>query len=279
MVYRDCYYCHSNQNFFYASENGFILVKCQHCGLLFVNPIPAESQINQSHSIGVHQGTNVLNVTGTFKKRKIPHFLTILNDFFTKSSDLHDKKWLDIGCGNGEFIAALNKFSNGKIRAIGLEPNILKQKIAQKKGLDVNYFDLEKHEERYDVISLLNVFSHLPDPPKAIASWSKLLNPNGLLLLKTGDTANLDSKNHFRPFYLPDHLSFGSEKLVVGILERTGFNILQIHKYPFLVPNFSNIIREFAKLFWPNQISSFRYLFKYYIYKTSIMYILAKREG
>lgn len=278
MRYRDCYFCHSNENDPYASENGYFLVKCQKCGLLYVNPIPEEREINTAHSIGIHRGTKAVNVTGSFNKRKIPHYLSILNDFFDDHSILYDKSWLDIGCGHGEFIAAINQFSKDKAITRGLEPNFFKQKSAIKMGLDVSYFDLDKHSVHYDFISSLNVFSHLPDPPKSLTLWKYLLEPGGLLFMETGDTANLDSKDHFRPFYLPDHLSFASEKIVVNILEQLEFKILRIKKYPFIEITPFSVLKEFLKIFWPNQISGIRYFFKHRLYKTAVMYILARKE-
>ena len=69
-----------------------------------------------------------------------------------------------VGCGQGEFIAAVQKYDKG-VTVKGTEPNIHKQEMARKKGLNVFFFDIESHEEKYDVISMLNVYSHLPDPP------------------------------------------------------------------------------------------------------------------
>ena len=256
-----CYYCGSGQNTFYAEENGFSLVKCDSCGLLFMENRPEDDDILKAHKQGKHPGVKELDVTGRFNPKKISQYIEALEDIY--KGDIDSKKtWLDIGCGHGEFMVAVEKYSSGKITVIGNEPNISKQESARKKGLNVGYFDIAAHEGKYDVISILNVYSHLPDPPAFIHKLKKLLNPDGELILQTGDTANLSAEVHYRPFYLPGHLSFASESIVIGILERLNFEILSVKKYPFMRFNLSLIAKELVKAFLPQYKSRIVYYFK-----------------
>lgn len=274
-VHVDCYNCKSNKNTLYASENGFNLVKCNGCGLLFVNPRPSDNMIAEAHKLGVHQGIEKLGMTGTFDNTKISNYLKILEDIFGQQINFKGKVWLDIGCGHGEFMAAIKKFSNDEIIVKGIEPNISKQKSAQKRGLDASFFDLGKHACKYDFISFLNVYSHLPNPLESLLSWQHLLKPGGKLLLETGNTANLNSKDHYKPFLLPDHLSFASESIVVDILKKSGFETINIKKYPFIKCNLKSITKEIIKLLLPNKKSLLKYIIKHKKYADTDMYIQA----
>jgi 2-polyprenyl-3-methyl-5-hydroxy-6-metoxy-1,4-benzoquinol methylase len=200
----NCYNCGSGERAFYAEENGFSLVKCGECGLLYMEERPDDEEINQAHRQGKHGGLKELDVTGSFNEGEISRCLHVLEDLF-KGGLGSKKTWLDIGCGHGEFLTALQKYSGGKITARGTDPNRFKQESARARGLDVGCFDIESHEEKYDVISLLNVYSHLPDPPVFFELVKRLLNPGGEIVIETGDTANFPAKEHPRPFYLPDH--------------------------------------------------------------------------
>lgn len=277
-----CYNCGSDNHAFYASENGFTLVKCRSCGLLFVNPRPDDKEITDAHRLGVHRGEKKLDVAGRFTPSKVSKYMKILQDFYGETYPGGKKRWLDIGCGHGEFLVALQKYSNDEIVGKGIEPDVRKQKSAQKRGLDVSYFDIGKHTERYDFISLLNVYSHLPDPVREIREWKRLLKPGGEIFIETGDTADLDSKDHPHPFRLPDHLSFASEKIVTDILERCEFKIVSIRKYSFVQTNLSSIAKRFIKLFWPNKQPYFKAylanLVRYRKHKTD-MYIRGKLES
>lgn len=257
----NCYNCGNERHTFYAEENGFSLVKCDVCGLLFIEDRPDDNEISQAHKQGKHGGIKKFDVTGVFNPGKISRYLKVLEELFNE--DLASKKtWLDVGCGHGEFMAAVQKYSSGKVTIKGTEPNVHKQNSARKRGFNVSYFDIESHEEKYDVISILNVYSHLPDPPSFLNSLKKLLTPGGELILETGDTAGLSAKNHPRPFYLPDHLSFASESILIGILERLGFDILKINKYPFVRTDLYSIAREIVKAMLPRYKSMIRYYLK-----------------
>jgi SAM-dependent methyltransferase len=274
MKISNCYYCGSEQHTFYAEENGFSLVKCDTCGLLFLEERPDNHTITQAHQQGKHGGLKELDATGIFIPDKIPQYIKVLENLF--KGDLGNiKTWVDIGCGHGEFIAAVQEYTSGGVVVKGTEPNVHKQESARNRGLNVDYFDIESHEEKYDVISMLNVYSHLPDPPMFIKSLKKLLNPGGELILETGDTACLSAGDHYRPFYLPDHLSFASESIVTGILERLGFEILSISKYPFKRFEIRSIARELVKAVLPQYKSGIQYYLKWKIYSRTDMFIRA----
>jgi SAM-dependent methyltransferase len=276
-----CYNCQSNKNTFYASENSFNLVKCDECGLLFVNPRPNDEEISRAHKVGVHRGSEELHMTGSFSLSKISIYKDIFKDIYGDDFCLDNISWLDIGCGHGEFLLALQQVGGGRIIAKGIEPNVHKQKSAQERGLDVSNFELDEHNEKYDVISLLNVYSHLSDPPKTILGWKKLLKPGGEIILETGDTALLSSKDHYKPFYLPDHLSLASEDIVTDILKRIGFDIICIKKYPYLnlKRDLFSVIKEVIKTAIPNKNFRLKYILKYNLYAKTDMFIRAKLKN
>lgn len=259
----NCYHCGTETCTFYAAENGFSLVKCGGCGLLYVRDRPDDEQISQAHKQGRHTGLKELDVTGAFDGEKIPRYLGILKDLFKGPFD-NQSTWLDIGCGHGEFLAAVQQYSQGTVTVTGTEPNEHKQRSAQARRLNVGYFEIESHAEKYDVVSLLNVWSHLPNPPAFLGSLKKLLNPGGELVVQTGDTADFAPDEHYRPFYLPDHLSFASEKIVTDILARLGFEILSVCKYPYLSPGPKAILKEVVKALLPRCQSRIRYYARRY---------------
>jgi SAM-dependent methyltransferase len=273
MKIEECYFCGSKENEFYASENGYNLVKCQKCSLIFVENRPDEGEIKEAHKQGIHKGDETINVTGEFLSSKVDWYLKVLNDLYG-SEKLQGGKWLDIGCGHGEFIAALNIW-NEYFDVTGSEPNVKKQESAKSRGLNVDFIDLKRHDVTYDVISILNVYSHLPNPPEFFARIKNNLAKGGELILETGDSSHLSAKDHYRPFYLPDHLSFASEDIVVGILKNLGFKIIEIKKYPYLKFNSYKFFKELLKAVIPNYDSKMKYYF-YKKYKSTDMFVRAK---
>ncbi|MBI5686984.1 MAG: class I SAM-dependent methyltransferase [Verrucomicrobia bacterium] len=225
-----CYCCESSASELWAEENGFKMVRCLNCGLLYVNPMPDEREIDRAAQTGLHQGQEKLDVSGQYGGvAKVENYIRILreiygDDFFRGKPF----KWLDIGCGYGEFMEALIREGGPQCDVRGSEPSEVKSASARQRGLKVSFLDLETVRERFDYVSLLNVYSHLPNPIETLAGVRKLLNAGGELLIETGDAANLERSDYPDKLFLPDHLSFASEEIVCRILEKIGFKIVAV---------------------------------------------------
>jgi SAM-dependent methyltransferase len=103
-------------------------------------------------------------------------------------------RWLDFGCGAGAFLKYLGErrtLAGRPIDVTGHDVGSYADLLAQQDGFRI--LDLEAIErepdERYDVISMIEVIEHLPSPATQLALVARLLKPGGLLLLTTG---NLD---------------------------------------------------------------------------------------
>lgn len=249
LINTGCFNCGSNRYSYYDSENGYNLFKCDKCGLLFVNPRPSDKEISIASQTGIHKGDNDLNVTNTFRDDLVNKYKQVLNDFY-KPSEFFKKSWLDIGCGNGELVFSLGLFSFNELSVKGYEPNINKVHNAKKKNLMVSNSYPINDNIKFDFISLLNVFSHLPNPEKTIKEYRNLLSQDGEILLETGNSSHLPPKYHYKPYLLPDHLCFANKRIIAELLKRTGFEIIKIKiyrgsYYPDL--NLKNFLKELLK--------------------------------
>ncbi len=253
-----CYNCGEGRADYYARENGYTLVRCVTCGLLYVNPRPELEDMASATQVGVHVGEQELNTTGHFNPFRVRAYRGVLRDLYGSDLFQQQRRWLDLGCGHGEFLMALGRYGRGKVSARGYEPNAQKMRGAYSRGLSVSDVYPKDGEASLDVVSALNVYSHLDDPSKEIARWARLLAPGGELVLRTGDTAHMPASSHPRPFHLPDHLSFASERIVTGILHGSGFEVVAVRKYPLLPLSADLLALETAKAFMPGRTSRLR---------------------
>jgi ubiquinone/menaquinone biosynthesis C-methylase UbiE len=228
-----CYVCGSSEGRPWGSENGYQAVRCRDCGLVYVSPRPALESISRAAQTGLHAGEHELAVTGDYAKKKVALYARRLAELYGPGY-FHGagERWLDVGAGFGEFLEALAHASGGTLRARGLEPNETKAASARGRGLTVTFVELSELGERFHFISLLNVLSHLPDPPAMLTRLRELLEPGGELLLQTGNFAELERAEIPVSLDLPDHLSFANERLLVRVLERAGFAVVGSRSYP-----------------------------------------------
>lgn len=271
-----CPYCGAEERRPWAEENGYMAVRCAKCSFVYVSPRPADVEISEAAKTGLHEvEQGQMAVIGQFHHSKVRMFEQRLPEIFDRETlGRPGLSWLDIGAGFGELLLALRSLTAADAHIEGIEPCLPKVEKARSKGATVNDTPLERLERQYDVISLVNVFSHLPDPGAFLRDLKRLLKPQGELLLVTGNGADISAEEYPRPYYLPDHLVFAGEKHVCGILEKAGFGVIRVNRYDDFLPESKAFVfaknvakmalgrphRPINDLLFPNE-SGFRSLF------------------
>jgi SAM-dependent methyltransferase len=81
------------------------------------------------------------------------------------------------------------------------------------------------------VVSVINVFSHLPDFDSFASDLKRVLKEDGKLFIETGNAGDLDSAADYPDrLFLPDHLVFAGDNHLRSLLARNGFGILVTHE-------------------------------------------------
>jgi SAM-dependent methyltransferase len=228
-----CLYCDSEQQTMWARENGFCAVKCGVCGLVYVTPRPGPTRRAAEVERGIHSvEKGSMRLVGRFNRHKVREYRRRILEMYP-GQELQGKtvRWLDVGCGHGELLMALQGIVSPASLLRGLEPCVPKVQQARERGLIVSDEWLEEAEGPFDVISAINLFSHLPEPARFLGEARRKLAPGGEFLLVTGNVADMAREEVPGSLYLPDHLVFAGEGHVQGFLRRAGFEILLIRKY------------------------------------------------
>jgi 2-polyprenyl-3-methyl-5-hydroxy-6-metoxy-1,4-benzoquinol methylase len=204
------------------------MVQCTECGLVYLNPRPPQQQIDEAAETGLHRyGGAAVNVVGAYSTRRSQYYERMLREILT--SDIRTASsvsWLDIGAGHGELVAAVKRL--GIPGVLGIEPCKPKVVQAATRGLPVRLGTIGDMDETFSHISLINVYSHLPDPVAFLTRIRRLLLPGGILLLVTGNGADVPRDEVPGALYLPDHLSFAGERHLPIVLDRAGFDSLRV---------------------------------------------------
>lgn len=227
-----CPFCNNEKYSFWAKNNGFQAVKCNNCGFVYVNPRPKIELINKAVITGVHsEEANFLKVVTKRVPEKVNYYEKIFSGFYLE--EFKNKQmisWLDIGAGFGEIVQAVERIAPLNSYVIGVEPMEPKVKVAISRGLKIRQGYLDSIQEKFQYVSLINVFSHIPDFTSFLKEIKEKLLPNGEIFIETGNAADVESKFFPGDLSLPDHLIFAGEKHILSFLEREGFHIIEVKR-------------------------------------------------
>ncbi len=138
---------------------------------------------------------------------------------------------LDVGAGKGHFLAAARAAGWD---ADGLEYSATSATAARNLyGVEVRVADfmaLPPWPAHYDVLSMIHVLEHLPDPGRALDVARTLLTPGGRILISVPNAASLQARSfgrHWLHLDLPRHLFHFTPQSLAILLRRAGFSMLQ----------------------------------------------------
>ena len=114
-------------------------------------------------------------------------------DFIEERSSMEDKKVLDVGCGGGILAEALSELG-ANVTGIDASENTIgvAKSHSRSIGSDVIYIQntieefISSHpNEKFDVITCLEMLEHVPSPNEIIKSCSNLLKDDGNIFFST----------------------------------------------------------------------------------------------
>jgi 2-polyprenyl-3-methyl-5-hydroxy-6-metoxy-1,4-benzoquinol methylase len=229
----NCPCCQKDDSFLWAQENGFRAVKCYNCGFVYVNPRPRLDLISESVKSGIHSiEEEEHDVSARRVENKVDKYKGIFLEMFRdKWQSGKPISWLDLGAGYGEIVEAVSKIAGPSSDIQGIEPMSRKVQEARKLNLNIKEGYLSDDKGLYDVISVVNVFSHIPNIQEFLKEIKSRLNPEGELFLETGNIGDLSSVAQVpTELDLPDHLIFAGEQNIIDLLAITGFEVVAIKK-------------------------------------------------
>lgn len=203
---------------------------CENCISIFIFPVPEKDlyKIYPSTYYSFHSGKKnwAFRIKESLDKRL---FKKILKQIKSDSINL-----LDIGGGTGWLCNLVKKLDQriGITQIVDIDNNA--KKIAEDDGH--RYFKGRIEEfsstEKFDLVFLLNLLEHVANPPDVLRKIEQLLNPGGIVLIKTPNILSWDAtlfrKKYWGGLHCPRHWVIFSENSFKNMVTATGLKTIDL---------------------------------------------------
>jgi len=208
---------------------------CTGCGLLFLYPRPQEPELEENYRRYTDPG---LILTGrghgsAFPRlRRVFHLLTgdvDPRDFVRIAADT---RMLDFGCGDAGYLA---DFHARGARISGTEIAAHLVDASRLRGLDVRKIvrldQIPFCDAEFDVIILMQVFEHLPNPERIMLELRRVLKPGGTVYLAVPNGKSvwrkIFGKNWVSGWFAPFHVFQYDLGALTRLARRYGFHCVE----------------------------------------------------
>ena len=142
------------------------------------------------------------------------------------SYHLEGKKFIEVGCGQGEFLKVLSEFPV-EVHGIEHDPHLVE--LARAQGLDVTEGFTETEDTRfagglYDVFLSFNFLEHQPDPGTMLQAIYRNLEDDAMGLITVPSFEYIMDHNSYYEL-IRDHLAYYTFETLTPLLERNGFQV------------------------------------------------------
>ena len=213
------------------TEGGCTLRVCDICDLFFVHPYPAGESQHRQVMAGENPLIKILDCERRYQGERLfydRHFPLIAQECEGATSIL------DIGCGTGHL---LEKFSaRPGLYCAGIELNPQAAEFARRvSGRRIWEMPIEefRSERKFDAITLINVFSHVPSFDGLFGSLRCALRPGGKVILRTTEMKRSVSRWNQVHWGIPDDLHFLGLTTLEFLCAKYGFIVTRHIRTPY----------------------------------------------
>lgn len=222
-----CYLC-KNPTALFVHKNGYDVYACPSCGLKSTKlTVPYDRFIKEFYSSGYFSGISSAGAYSNYGADKA-YITRTMRKFITALKATHPPpaRLLDVGCAYGYFVELALRAGYD---AYGIDPSSHAAAKAKSRFngriTEGTIGSVKFPDSHFDVITMLDVVEHLSDPRADLRRAARLLTPDGMILIATGDTESLTAKLLGRrwTFYIPpQHLHFFHKTTMTELLGQSG---------------------------------------------------------
>ncbi len=223
----NCPLCVSSRLRYTFSHEGYRIVRCADCGLMFSNPQPSDTELAAIYSADYFLGAESEEgraSTREMKRATARQYLSEIQRYVGEAGG----RLLEIGCGDGDFLVEAEG-AGFHVTGVEYAPAACDQARARLQRGEIICGELEKaglEDAQFDLCVLSDVIEHVRDPLAFLREIHRLLKPGGAIFIATPSLASWSAKLLKQNWmeFKPEHLTYFEPKTLETALFRTGYN-------------------------------------------------------
>ncbi len=228
-------------------EGAFRYVRCQACGLMYMNPQVTLEDIGRLYpeSYSPHADKSKMSRTMMMRLRDCVRTIPLFGTELRRLTDARviapllkkltgRKKLLDVGCGNGAFMDSVRSEVGCEIHGIDVSKNAVE---AARKfyGIDIFHGTIDEapfEDESFDAITAWWYLEHIPNPNESVARMSRLLRRGGTCVIGVPNHRSFWAgifKDKWYHLDCPRHLCIWTPATMKRLFESHGLSVTRIY--------------------------------------------------
>lgn len=216
---------------YYSTDQSYPYMACPKCGSLFLYRPPVD-QLRTIYPPNYYSYQTAGQRAGLVERLKQRLDARLFRKLLGKLKG-DQLRVLDIGGGSGWLLTLIRQISDRVSETHEVDFDEGARAAAEAAGHVFHLGTVESFESEcpFDLILMLNLIEHLPDPAKVLRSMQKLLAPGGLILIKTPNVNTLDCRlfrNHnWGGFHCPRHFVLFNRESITELGNSCGLRLVR----------------------------------------------------
>lgn len=224
---------------FESTAKNFTLHSCASCRCLFMEPMPGEEEIAGFYPSQYWWNSSKSSGNVVLKKLESIYRKLALRDHVSfilrVAENRNGLDLLDVGCGSGTLLGLLKQRG---FHSLGIDFSAEAARVAEEEnGVRVIVGSLDHAGFRpasFDIVTLFHVMEHVTNPREVLAEVSRILKPEGAVVLQVPNIDSWQFKAFGAKWYgldIPRHVIDYSKGGMLRLLTDAGFAIRRIKHF------------------------------------------------
>lgn len=244
-----CHICESARIYYLFSTADYRVVRCDNCGLVFLNPQPSDDELARIYGANYFLGSDSeegRQAVGEIKRATAALYLSEIRRYRGPEPG----RLLEVGCGDGDFLELAEA---GGWQVTGIEYSAAacgktRQRLKSGEVLCGELQQLRLPDARFDLCVISDVLEHVRSPLGFLSEIHRVLKPGGMLFVATPSIDSWSARFLRQKWmeFKAEHLTYFDRQTLQTALFKSGFRDVIVQP-GWKILNFDYVRKHFER--------------------------------